>query len=114
MKQLSSFKHFTVTPSSLETGDVVDYEFSFEAGQQIDTGMVIQIDLPPEVILSSSPLICTSTSSTILESVVCEEIYECLTTDAVKLQTSKLRAKLTLVTSPVMEGAIISFTIAAV
>lgn len=32
MKQLASFKQFTVTPSSLITGEIVSYAFSFEAG----------------------------------------------------------------------------------
>lgn len=84
-----------ITPTTYITGDLNTYTFAFTTGQELKSGVTLQIDFPPEVKLTH-PLACAPLLSSLTQ-VTCTEIYDCLTPGTTKVPTSKLKAVLTFI-----------------
>jgi len=108
MKTLASFLSFQVTPSTLVTGATgVSYAFSLLTGQELASGVTVEVDLPPEVVVPDTPL-CTGVSATLL-SVACTHVETCLGPN--KLKTARLQATLTFTTTTLAIQSTIEFSL---
>ena len=94
MKKLASFIDMAVSPSNLTTGKITTYTFAFITGQELVSGVTLEIDLPVEVVLQGT-LICATNTSLALKSVACIQLSTCLTGSSTKFATSKLQVVLT-------------------